>query len=74
MIPHCRGEPNHAETETLAEQCGLGLQGKAYKSRIAWRGEFHVPTNRSTSRWVHLYSLHCIISEQIIVNYLYHCT
>ena len=27
MSPHGRSKPNHAETETLAEQCGLGLQG-----------------------------------------------
>ena len=28
MSPHGRSKPNHAETETLVEKCGLGLQGK----------------------------------------------
>ena len=72
--PHGHSKPNNAENKTLTEQWGIGLQDQDYKSRIAWRGEFHVSTNIFTSRWVHLYSPHCNNLNQIILNYLHLCT
>ena len=43
----------------------------AYKLCNAWWWMFHMPTNLFSTQWVELYSLHCIVGNQIIVNSLY---